>query len=304
MCVVRPIVLGVRGPAVEDVQQRLLVLGHDLGSTGIDGVFLGKTYDAVRDFQRAHGLSEDGVVGHETWSALVDATFTLGDRMLYLRLPHFHGRDVQVLQEALNALGFASGPVDAIFGAYTERAVREFQRNCGQPADGVVGLETVRTLMGLRHIWEGKDSNLPLSASLAPARVLTPLLSTAVIVTAQGAFASEVAKRLVNLAKASHDAALVSMMSEAEEAGDRRRDAGLTLMLAQGLDDDPDTAVTVLGDDDPAAFHSRLLAALTAMHGMRGSLVIDLGRSGDGDDEKLAQRAAVRLLDALCAVLA
>ena len=54
-------------------------------------------------------LGEDGFVGDATWAALVDATFTLGDRMLYLRVPHFHGHDVRVLQQALNVLGFACG---------------------------------------------------------------------------------------------------------------------------------------------------------------------------------------------------
>ena len=94
----RPVRPGARGPAVEDIQRRLLALGYDLGRTGVDGVFLGLTADAVRSFQSVNGLSEDGVVGDETWSALVDAGFKLGDRMLYLRLPHFHGHDVLALQ--------------------------------------------------------------------------------------------------------------------------------------------------------------------------------------------------------------
>ena len=140
----KPILPGGRGPAVEDVQKRLMTLGYDLGSTGVDAVFLGKTREAVVAFQNARGLSEDGVVGDETWSALVDSTFTLGDRMLYLRQPHFHGNDVRTLQGALNTLGFSCGEVDAIFGAYSEHAVREFQRNSGQPDDGIVGPGTVR----------------------------------------------------------------------------------------------------------------------------------------------------------------
>jgi DNA polymerase III sliding clamp (beta) subunit (PCNA family) len=46
--VVRPISQGGRGPAVEDVQKRLLMLGFDLGPTGVDGVFWGATLSAVR----------------------------------------------------------------------------------------------------------------------------------------------------------------------------------------------------------------------------------------------------------------
>ena len=83
---VHPIAQGDRGPAVEDVQKRLLTLGFDLGPTGVDGVFWGATLTAVRRFQADHSLDEDGVVGNETWAALVDATFRLGDRLLGARI--------------------------------------------------------------------------------------------------------------------------------------------------------------------------------------------------------------------------
>ena len=49
------------------------------------------------------------------------------------------GQEVKDLQEALNTLGFASGKVDGIFGAATERAVKEFQSSVGIDADGIVG---------------------------------------------------------------------------------------------------------------------------------------------------------------------
>jgi len=158
---VKPILPGARGPAVEDVQRRLLSLGYDLGRTGVDGVFLGKTMEAIRSFQAEHSLQDDGVVDHKTWAALVDSTFTLGDRMLYLRLPHFHGSDVKTLQEALNVLGFSAGQNDGIFGAHADRAVREFQRSCGHNVDGIFGPETVRELMALRHLWHGKAALTP-----------------------------------------------------------------------------------------------------------------------------------------------
>ncbi len=293
-----PILPGARGPAVEDIQRRLLRLGFELGLTGVDGVFLGKTQEAVRSFQSSEQLAEDGIVGDLTWSALVDATFILGDRMLYLRLPHLHGHDVGVLQRALNTLGFSCGAPDSIFGRFTERAVREFQRNCGQPADGIVGPETVRSVHGLRHVWEGKDASVPAAATAAPARSIEPLLRNDVWVSAEDPGAAEVGERLANLASASHEQARVHVGGAVAQES-----AGVVLELVPRADHvGGGIPVVVLGDDSESALTGRLVTALAATaHGCTG-IVIELGEALA--DERDRQRAAVRLLDALCAALA
>ena len=51
-------------------------------------------------------------------------------------------RSVRDLQAQLTALGFATGPVDGIFGPLTEAAVRSFQRSRGIDPDGMVGPQT------------------------------------------------------------------------------------------------------------------------------------------------------------------
>ena len=98
-----------KGAAVEDVQKRLRVLGYSLN---VDGVYLDRTQIAVSEFRRREGLPAGDFVDEACWKALVDATFTLGDRMLYLRMPYFHGRDVKCLQDILNALGYIVGEAD------------------------------------------------------------------------------------------------------------------------------------------------------------------------------------------------
>ena len=94
------------GAAVEDVQQRLATIGL-LDQAAIDGAFGEQPAAAVRAFCIQAGLPAGEDVTGKVWSALVDASYFLGDRTLYLRMPHFHGHDVEELQQALGALGFA-----------------------------------------------------------------------------------------------------------------------------------------------------------------------------------------------------
>lgn len=139
-----PLRPGDRGAAVRDLHRRLGAAGFR--DTGDADVFDDHTDKALRAFQASRRLVEDGVCGRQTWSALVDADHRLGDRMVYLRSPMTRGDDVTDLQQRLGRLGFDAGWIDGVFGPDTEAALREFQRNQGVTADGVVGRETVAAL--------------------------------------------------------------------------------------------------------------------------------------------------------------
>ena len=146
---------GGRGEAVRDVQHRLLAAGLRVSGDELDGTFGASTEEAVREFQRRRGLPSDGLVGADTWSQLVESGYRLGDRTLYLRSPAFRGDDVRELQRMLNALGFDAGKQDGIFGPRVTHALMEFQGNSGAKVDGIVGLDTVRSLEGMRPTLEG-----------------------------------------------------------------------------------------------------------------------------------------------------
>jgi N-acetylmuramoyl-L-alanine amidase len=135
---------GDGGEPVRDLQQRLSRLGlsidDELGDFGT------RTEQAVRSFQEQRGLRVDGLCGPQTWGALVESGFHLGDRLLYNRQPMLRGDDIADLQQRLNALGFDAGREDGIFGKQTADALREFQRNAGVAVDGIAGPATSAAL--------------------------------------------------------------------------------------------------------------------------------------------------------------
>ena len=61
---------GSKGDAVKTMQTMLIACGFSCGPDGADGDFGKNTENAVKRFQRANGLKEDGVVGSATWAAL------------------------------------------------------------------------------------------------------------------------------------------------------------------------------------------------------------------------------------------
>jgi len=100
----------------------------------------------VRSFQQVRGLRPSGTCDENTWLALVEASWQLGERLLFHSSPNLRGDDVTSLQSKLARLGFDCGKVDGIFGPHTAKALEQFQRNCGLPVDGVCGHETICVL--------------------------------------------------------------------------------------------------------------------------------------------------------------
>lgn len=136
-----PLGLGDNGDPVADLQTRLAGLG--LPSNDPRGTFARSTVDCVRLLQERRGLPSDGICDENTWAAVVEAGYRLGDRPLYRRAPMLRGDDVAELQRRLSSLGFDTERVDGIFGDQTATALREFQRNAGLVLDGVCGRRTL-----------------------------------------------------------------------------------------------------------------------------------------------------------------
>lgn len=150
-----PMHQGDEGEAVIDLQDRLRSL-ELFDGTDERGYFGRATEQAVLAFQQARGLRVDGICDRATWEALDEAGYRLGDRLLWRRTPVVRGDDVAELQRQLSAVGFYTGTIDAIYDDKTTDAVKDFQRNVGLAADGMVGPHTIEELSRLRsHITEG-----------------------------------------------------------------------------------------------------------------------------------------------------
>lgn len=151
-----PFGLDDHGAGVADLQRRLARLGYWIGEDEL-GRFGPGTVRAVEEFQRDRGLRQSGTCTPDTWSTLVEASFSLGDRLLYRRNPMLHGDDVADLQRRLSSLGFDPKGVDGIFGDLTAAALADFQHNIGIADDAICGPRTLAELSRLSIRRGGED---------------------------------------------------------------------------------------------------------------------------------------------------
>ena len=138
---------GSRGAEVTRLQQRLIELGFL--NTRATGVFGPLTKDAVLRFQRANGLTADGVVGRATTSAMFPTTTSrspVPQTTTTVLREGSRGAEVTRLQQRLIELGFLNTRATGVFGPLTKDAVLRFQRANGLTSDGVVGHSTVTAL--------------------------------------------------------------------------------------------------------------------------------------------------------------
>lgn len=279
------------------------MLGYSLA---VDGVYLDRTQEAVRQFREAEGLPVGDVIDEKTWSALVDASYSMGDRTLYLRMPFFHGGDVRSLQSVLDVLGFIAGTPDGIFGPHTERALREFQTSAGLVDDGIAGASTFDAIERLRHAWEGKSpTTVDADEHMGFARAAEALEGFEACFYGLDEVSRGVASRVANLARATTSDAHIASADELVGAP-----SSGTLMIGITTDGDFSASGTPAVAIVPnSGFSKRLRTALdSARRGQRRMIVQIPARGEDSsgnpvEGERWGQHVAVVLLDALCLAL-
>ena len=130
---------GNSSTTVKYLQYLLITFGYDLIA---DGDFGGETEKRVREFQRDVGITEDGIVGKNTWNDLTKNV----TRYPTLKRGSMGGY-VNLLQRYLLSFLYPIGSIDGIFGARTERSVIEFQGENGLTPDGIVGPLTWKAIL-------------------------------------------------------------------------------------------------------------------------------------------------------------
>ena len=157
------------GSAVRKLQEDLHEL--DFYDGVISGKYGGLTQEAVRLFQKKHGLDADGIAGPKTLKkiaslmgesteseiptigsilspALQTSTTTLRHGM--------QGDAVEKLQEDLDELDYYTGSVTGRYGNLTKEAVRLFQRDYDLTSDGIAG---PKTLAKIKSVLSGVEES-------------------------------------------------------------------------------------------------------------------------------------------------
>ena len=296
-----PIAIGMQGPAVEDVQSRLVSLGYKIDGGETSAREYGpSTADAVRSFRSDQALPVGDAVDMSCWSKLVDASYKLGDRTLYLRLPNFHGSDVRTLQNALNALGFSCGEADGYFGPHTEAALQQFQENVGLFADGMAFQDTFSYINRLHHVWEGKPSVSESEVRTGFARAASVLERYRVAAIGEDPIARNVASRMWNIATATTERSGFVLCDDEAPS-----DCDLVLELASSdlaPDAEPRATIVLASCGNlPQRIRTACIAATSRPAHLRIELtgMTQYGSFTSSD----AQALAVQLLDGVCDAL-
>ncbi len=167
---------GVSGSEVKAMQIALNMLGYNLKE---DGKFGSGTERAVKDFQKKHNLTVDGIAGNNTLSLLYSLTGgnagsgsgsasptqaptkapttaptkapSTGTSQTYQKLQRGDKNSrVADMQRALTKLGYPL-TADGNFGSGTYAAVRAFQQKYNLKVDGIAGNQTLTLLFSLAN---------------------------------------------------------------------------------------------------------------------------------------------------------
>lgn len=195
-----PLRVGSTGPNVVVIQASLNRISQNYPAIPkipvADGIFGSKTEASVKAFQKIFDLVSDGIVGQDTWYALV-RIYTAVTKLSELRSQgqQFYsiswappnslqlgdtGEKVKLLQYMLAMLSeyipeIPPVAVDGIYGKATRAAVLAAQRRFRLPETGVVDPETWQAIYGqfsgIENTTLRSEESFPVSGTMTPAAI-------------------------------------------------------------------------------------------------------------------------------------
>lgn len=163
---------GDSGSRVTEMQTALKKLGYY--SSSIDGRFGAGTQRAVIAFQKANGLTADGLAGTRTLELLYKQANSAGSSsssssssggLTRTLRRGYTGSDVIDVQNRLKALGYYSGAIDGVYGLGCIEATKNFQKRNGLSADGLMGVKSYAVLISSSAVAAGSSSSSSSSSS-------------------------------------------------------------------------------------------------------------------------------------------
>ena len=169
------------GNRSKELQELLIKLGYSCGGYGADGIFGMGTYNSLLQFQKDNCSMIDGLAGEETFRKLQELVSVDNGKSNWVESLQQEcnnqgysnqkvdgypgpntldgcpliklgasGKITKLLQQRLISLGYSiSYGSDGIYGYETKNAVMRFQEDNNLSADGIVGRNTWRALIGL-----------------------------------------------------------------------------------------------------------------------------------------------------------
>ena len=167
-----PLMVGSRGSDVTIMQSYLnairLGMYPSMTKLVVDGIFGQRTKTTVMQYQGYSGLKPDGIIGKETWDAIVADYEQLPVKPTdeypgYVLRPGASGSDVRNMQLKLNnvypvytAINYQA--VDGKYGNNMTNAVRRFQGQFGLTVDGLIGEMTWNKIVAVSNGVSSKNN--------------------------------------------------------------------------------------------------------------------------------------------------
>ena len=140
----------ITGLDIKRLQTKLDSLNYDVD---INSLYDSKTEMAIKEFQLANNLTDDGVVGPITWKIIMNYKVITYTREIILSDPLLYGDDIKLIQEVIKnnskKYGIITYMMDGYYDTITYNNIRKIQSMSNFPINGIVDEKMYNFLISL-----------------------------------------------------------------------------------------------------------------------------------------------------------